>query len=270
MNQFLSFAEAIAREAGAILRDRFGTTFAVRHKGRIDLVTEVDVLAERHIHDRIRAQFPDHELLAEEGGLTQTVSDFRWIVDPLDGTTNYAHGYPFFSVAIALEHRQETIVGVVYDPLRDELFSAAKGQGACCNHRPIQVSAVDTLEQALLVTGFPYNVKASPQKNLDHFSAFLDVAQAIRRDGSAALDLAYVAAGRFDGFWELNLSPWDMAAGSLLVTEAGGRVTAFDGQPFSPYVAEIVASNGRIHDAMGQVLMASGQTAMRAVQRGSV
>ncbi len=257
MMDFLPFAEAVAREAGALLRERFGAPLDIRHKGRIDLVTEVDVLAEQCIHRRIQARFPDHAILAEEGGLTETASAFRWIVDPLDGTTNYAHGYPFFSVAIAVEWQGETIVGVVYDPLRDELFSAARGHGARCNGRTLRVSDVTSLEQALLVTGFPYNVKASPQKNLDHFSAFLDLAQAIRRDGSAALDLAYVAAGRFDGFWELNLAPWDMAAGSLLVTEAGGQVTAFNGQAFSPYVPEIVASNGRIHAAMCQVLMKS-------------
>ncbi len=257
MTDLLPFAEAVAREAGSLLRERFGAPLDVRHKGRIDLVTEVDVLSEQCIRRRIQARFPDHAILAEEGGLTETASAFRWIVDPLDGTTNYAHGYPFFSVAIAVEWQGEIIVGVVYDPLRDELFSAAKGQGARCNGRPLHVSGVTSLEHALLVTGFPYNVKASPQKNLDHFSAFLDVAQAIRRDGSAALDLAYVAAGRFDGFWELNLAPWDMAAGSLLVTEAGGQVTAFNGQAFSPYVPEIVASNGHLHAAMCQVLMKS-------------
>jgi len=252
--ELLSFAEAVAREAGALLRERFGTRLDVRHKGRINLVTEVDLLAEQCIRRQIQAHFPDHSILAEEEGLTETASAFRWIVDPLDGTTNYAHGYPFFSVAIAVEQHGEIIVGVVYDPLRNELFSAAKGQGAYCNGQPLHVSDVTSLDQALLVTGFPYNVKSSLQKNLDHFSAFLDVAQAIRRDGSAALDLAYVAAGRFDGFWELNLAPWDMAAGSLLVTEAGGQVTAFGGQAFSPYVPEIVASNGHIHAAMCQVL----------------
>ncbi|MCS7079925.1 MAG: inositol monophosphatase [Chloracidobacterium sp.] len=260
MNEFLSFAEQVAREAGAILRERFGAPLDVRRKGRIDLVTEVDVLAENLIRSRIQRRFPDHAILAEESGLVERASAFRWIIDPLDGTTNYSHGYPFFSVAIALEQAGETVVGVVYDPLRDELFAAARGQGTTCNGHPVRVSAVPTLEQALLVTGFPYNVRSSPRKNLDHFSAFLEIAQAIRRDGSAALDLAYVAMGRFDGFWELNLAPWDMAAGSLLVTEAGGRVTAFDGQPFSPYVAEIVASNGLLHDAMCEVLRASART----------
>lgn len=164
MTDLLPFAEAVAREAGALLRERFGAPLDVRHKGRIDLVTEVDVLSEQCIRRRIQARFPDHAILAEESGLTETASDFRWIVDPLDGTTNYAHGYPFFSVAIAVEWQGETIVGVVYDPLRDELFSAAKGQGTRCNGRPLHVSGVTSLEQALLVTGFPYNVKASPQK----------------------------------------------------------------------------------------------------------
>ncbi len=262
MNEFLRCAEQVVREAGAVLRERFGTPLDVRHKGRIDLVTEVDLLVENLIRDRLRHRFPDHGILAEESGLAERTSAFRWIVDPLDGTTNYSHGYPFFSVAVALEHEGETLVGVVYDPLRDELFSAARGQGATCNGRPVRVSTVPTLEQALLVTGFPYNVTSSPQNNLNHFGAFLGVAQAIRRDGSAALDLAYVAMGRFDGFWELNLAPWDMAAGSLLVTEAGGRVTAFNGQPFSPYVAEIVASNGLLHDAMCEVLRRSAETSV--------
>jgi myo-inositol-1(or 4)-monophosphatase len=250
----LSFAKRIAREAGALLRERFGQPLEVRHKGQIDLVTEADLLSERHLREQIAIYYPKHQILAEEEGLSETISPYRWIVDPLDGTTNYAHGYPFFSVVVALEHEGKTTLGVVYDPMRDEMFAAEAGGGATLNERPIKISAVETVSQALLVTGFPYNVRTSPQKNLDHFSDFLDTAQAIRRDGSAALDLCYVAAGRFDGFWELNLAAWDMAAGALIVSEAGGRVTAFDGSPFDCYTPEVLASNGRIHDEMIRTL----------------
>jgi myo-inositol-1(or 4)-monophosphatase len=251
----LNFAKQIAREAGAILRENFGRDIEIHHKGQIDLVTEVDLMSEAFLRERIATHYPKHQLLAEEGGLSDVTSEYRWIVDPLDGTTNFAHGYPFFSVVVALEHKKDIVLGVIYDPIRDELFAAERGQGATLNERPLRVSKTASLGQSLLVTGFPYNVRSSPQKNLDHFSDFLDVAQAIRRDGSAALDLCYVAAGRFDGFWELNLAPWDMAAGSLIVTEAGGTVTAFNGSEFSSYVPEVLATNGHIHDEMVAVLM---------------
>ncbi len=251
----LSFAKRIAREAGSILRENFGRDIEIRHKGQIDLVTEVDLMSENFLREQIAIHYPKHQILAEESGLSETTSDYRWIVDPLDGTTNFAHGYPFFSVVVALEYQKEIVLGAIYDPIRDEMFAAERGQGATLNERPLRVSKTPSLDKALLVTGFPYNVRSSPQKNLDHFSDFLDVAQAIRRDGSAALDLCYVAASRFDGFWELNLAPWDMAAGSLIVAEAGGTVTAFNGEPFSSYVPEILATNGLIHDEMVAVLM---------------
>lgn len=250
----LHFAKNLAREAGKILREHMGRNFEIHHKGQIDLVTEVDLLSEKFIREQIANHYPKHQVLAEEGGLSERSSAYRWIIDPLDGTTNYAHGYPCFCVSIALEYEGAVVIGVVYDPIRDELFVAESGHGATLNERPLQVSCVSQLDKALLVTGFPYNVRTSPQKNLDNFSRFLDVAQAVRRDGSAALDLCYVAAGRFDGFWELNLASWDMAAGSLIVTEAGGQVTSFNGSPFDYYVPEVLASNGLIHAEMMAVL----------------
>jgi myo-inositol-1(or 4)-monophosphatase len=250
----LNFAIRVARDAGRLIRDRVGTNIGIDHKGSINLVTDVDLASERLIREAISTYYPRHEILAEEGGLFESGSEFRWIVDPLDGTTNYAHGYPIFCVSIALECKGEPVVGVVYDPMRDEMFAAEHGAGATLNNRPIRVSKVDDLMQGLLSTGFPYDIKTSKLTNLDHWSNFALNAQALRRDGAAALDLCYVACGRFDGFWELNLSPWDTAAGTLIVTEAGGRLSDFSGGSFSNYKPEIVASNGLIHDRMIEVI----------------
>ena len=250
----LNFAIRMAKDAGRLLRDRVGTRIDVDHKGSINLVTDVDLASERLIREAISTYYPHHEVLGEEGGLSESGSEYRWIVDPLDGTTNYAHGYPIFCVSIALECKGEIVLGVVYDPMRDELFAAERGGGAALNNRPIRVSKTAELMQGLLSTGFPYDIKTSKLTNLDHWANFAMNAQALRRDGAAALDLCYVACGRFDGFWELNLSPWDTAAGSLIVTEAGGRVTNFSGGPFSNYKPEVVASNGLIHDRMLEVL----------------
>jgi len=250
----LNFAIRVAKDAGRLLRDRVGTRIDVDHKGSINLVTDVDVASERLIREAISTYYPRHEVLGEEGGLSDSDSEYRWIVDPLDGTTNYAHGYPIFCVSIALECKGEIELGVVYDPMRDELFAAEQGAGATLNNRPIHVSKTGELMQGLLSTGFPYDIKTSKLTNLDHWANFAMNAQALRRDGAAALDLCYVACGRFDGFWELNLSPWDTAAGALIVTEAGGRVTNFSGGPFSNYKPEVVASNGLIHDRMLEVL----------------
>src|SRR5882724_3435727 len=250
----LNFAIRVAKDAGRLLRDRVGTRIDVDHKGSINLVTDVDLASERLIREAISTYYPRHEVLGEEGGLSESGSEYRWIVDPLDGTTNYAHGYPIFCVSIALECKGEIELGVVYDPMRDELFAAEQGAGATLNNRPIHVSKTAELMQGLLSTGFPYDIKTSKLTNLDHWANFAMNAQALRRDGAAALDLCYVACGRFDGFWELNLSPWDTAAGALIVTEAGGRVTNFSGGPFSNYKPEVVASNGLIHDRMLQVL----------------
>ena len=250
----LNFAIRVAKEAGALLRDRLGTRIDISHKGSINLVTDVDLASEKLIREAISTYYPRHEILAEEGGLTENKSEYRWIVDPLDGTTNYAHGYPVFCVSIALEHKGEVMLGVVYDPMREELFAAERGGGAALNNRPIRVSRIDDLTQSILSTGFPYDIKTSKLTNLDHWANFALNAQALRRDGAAALDLCYVACGRYDGFWELNLSPWDTAAGALIVTEAGGRATDFGGGPFSNYKPEVLASNGLIHERMIEVL----------------
>ena len=253
----LNFAIRVAREAGQLLRDRVGTRIDIGHKGAINIVTDVDLASERLIREQIATHYPRHQVLAEEGGLADSSSEYRWIVDPLDGTTNFAHGYPVFCVSIGLEYQGETVLGVVYDPMRDEIFTAERGGGAALNNRPIRVSGVDDLMQSLLSTGFPYDIKTSTFTNLDHWANFAMNAQALRRDGAAAIDLCYVACGRFDGFWELNLSPWDTAAGALIVTEAGGRVTDFGGNKFSNYERQVLASNGLIHDRMIEVLAMS-------------
>jgi myo-inositol-1(or 4)-monophosphatase len=253
----LNFAIRVAQDAGRLLRDRVGTRIDIGHKGAINIVTDVDIASERLIRDQIATHYPRHQVLAEEGGLAESASEYRWVVDPLDGTTNFAHGYPVFCVSIALEYQGEAVLGVVYDPMRDELFTAERGGGAALNNRPIRVSVTGALIESLLSTGFPYDIKTSTLTNLDHWANFAMNAQALRRDGAAALDLCYVACGRFDGFWELNLSPWDTAAGTLIVTEAGGRVTDFRGNKFSNYERQVVASNGLIHDRMIEVLAMS-------------
>ena len=252
----LEIAIRAAREAGELLRANMGRRIEVSHKGPIDLVTEVDIASEKLIKSIISTHYPRHAVLGEEAGLSgpADASDYRWIVDPLDGTTNYAHGYPCFCVSIAVEHKGEVEIGVVYDPTRDELFVAERGGGATLNSRKITVSETPALERSLLVTGFPYNISLKQFTNLGHFHDFSLNCQAVRRDGSAALDLCYVACGRFDGFWELALSAWDTAAGTLLVREAGGRTTNFSGEPFDLSRPQCVASNGRVHDEMLAVL----------------
>ena len=246
-----------AREAGRLLRENLGRANAVEFKGEIDLVTEMDRKAEELIVWRLASAFPDHSIIAEEREGIEKASPYRWIVDPLDGTTNYAHGYPVFCVSIAFEAEGQVILGVVYNPVLEETFLAEKGRGATLNGRPIHVSGTERLERSLLATGFPYDIRRTRDNNLNHFCNFALKAQAIRRAGSAALDLCYVGCGRFDGYWELRLKPWDVAAGSLIVEEAGGMVTAFDGGPFTIYSDNIVASNGRIHREMIQVLSGS-------------
>lgn len=250
----LDFAIRVAEEAGRLLRARVGTTIDIGLKGDINIVTDVDLASERLIREAIASHYPRHQVLGEEGGLADSSSDYRWVVDPLDGTTNFAHGFPIFAVSIALEYKSQTMLGVVYDPMRDELFAAERGAGATLNRRPIHVSKTAELSSSLLSTGFPYDIRTSSMNNLDHWKNFAMNAQALRRIGSAALDLCYVACGRFDGFWELNLGAWDSAAGALIVEEAGGLVTDFSGQPFSNYKPETLASNGLIHRPMMQVL----------------
>jgi myo-inositol-1(or 4)-monophosphatase len=250
----LDFAIGVARDAGCLLRDRLGTRIDISLKGSIDLVTDMDLASESLIRQAIATHYPRHQVLAEEGGLSESASEYRWVVDPLDGTSNYAHSYPVFAVSIALEYRGEVVLGVVYDPMRDEMFTAERGGGAALNNKTIRVSPTRELMSSMLSTGFPYDIRTSEFTNLEHWANFALSAQALRRDGAASIDLCYVACGRFDGFWELNLSPWDTAAGALIVIEAGGRVTNFEGHPFSNYVPRIVASNGLIHDQMVGVL----------------
>ena len=253
----LNFAMQIARDAGSLLMQRLGAA-KITNKGDIDLVTEADLASEHLIIERIRSYYPQHGILAEESGEAVLVegkrSAWKWIVDPLDGTTNYAHGYPCFCVSIALEHAGVLEIGVVYDPVRNEMFAAERGKGATLNSRTIRVSEVDQLNNAMLCTGFPYNVRERYDFARD-FANFTMAAQAVRRDGSAAIDLAYVACGRFDGFCEDGLNAWDTAAGVLLIQEARGRVSNFDDQPLNIYTPKVLASNGLIHDAMRAVLV---------------
>jgi myo-inositol-1(or 4)-monophosphatase len=250
----LDIAIRAARESGAIQRDWLGKDKKVELKGEINLVTEVDRICERRIVEIIKEAFPEHNILTEETPMPEGASPYRWIIDPLDGTTNYAHGYPCFCTSVALELEGEIVSGAIYDPLLDELFTAQQGEGAFLNGERISVSTTERLTEALICTGFPYDVRESPVNNLDHFNHFIMEAQAIRRDGSAALDLCYVAMGRFDGFWELKLNAWDVAAGKLLVEEAGGIVTDFRVGPLDICGQETLASNGRIHEEMVGVL----------------
>lgn len=251
MQDMLAVGTNAARKAGALLREQVGGVRQIDYKGEINLVTEMDRRSEQIIVETISGAFPDHAVVAEEETNIRNGSAYTWIVDPLDGTTNYAHGYPNFAVSIGLEHDGAIIIGVVYDPLRDELFTAVRGKGAFLNGKQIRVSAHDRLIRSLLATGFPYDRATHPENNLDYFAALLMASQEIRRSGSASLDLCSVAAGRLDGYWELKLHPWDVAGGSLIVREAGGMVSDFTGSGFSIHDKEILASNGLIH---GQVL----------------
>jgi len=262
LDPILDLAVRLARAAGKIQRDRYETRFEVRAKTTpINLVTEVDHACEKLVVEGIAALRPDDAILAEEGGGSDRAdAPWRWVIDPLDGTTNYAHGYPRFCVSIGVEREDLRTLGVVYDPLLDELYTAVRGRGAWLNGRRLQVSATAALGEALLATGFAYDVRRSEVDNLDHFAALVKRSRAVRRDGSAALDLCYVAAGRFDGFWELKLHPWDVAAGLLVVEEAGGRTSDLRGGPAPRSGREVLASNGRIHDALVDVLSGRGAT----------
>ncbi len=252
--EFLSVAEQTARRAGRLLADERPANLEVEYKGAVDLVTEMDRRAEEMIVETITSTFPDHRIVAEEGSDKDSTSEFRWYIDPLDGTTNYTHGLPIYCVSIALEHGGELVCGAVYDPSQEEMYTAAMGDGARCNGNAIRVSRESALRKSLLVTGFPYDIRESEDNNLTHFARFAKAGQAVRRLGSAALDLCWVAAGRFDGFWELKLSPWDMAAGVVLVREAGGLVTDFDGAVYDVHSGRILATNGNIHSEMKAVL----------------
>jgi myo-inositol-1(or 4)-monophosphatase len=262
MKKFRKVAIQAALQAGDILKEHSGKVRKIEFKDEVNLVTEVDHLSEESIIRAITVEFPDHGILTEEAGVRESDSEYNWVIDPLDGTTNYAHDFPIYCVSIALEKEKEIILGVVYNPNLDELFVAEKGNGAFLykgrefdkTKRKISVSQTPGLSRSLLATGFPYDIRTSDIDNLNHFTNFYKRAQAIRRAGSAALDLCYLAMGRFDGFWELKLSPWDTAAGSLLVTEAGGKVTDFSGGPFNICMKEILATNGKMHQQMIDVL----------------
>jgi myo-inositol-1(or 4)-monophosphatase len=249
--QFL--AEVIV-EAGGVLRERLAALHDVRYKGEINLVTEADLLSETLITERIRRTFPGHDILAEESPETTQGSCFRWIIDPLDGTTNYAHGYPIFCTSIALEAEGEIVLGAVYNPVMEDLFFAEKGKGASLNGNRLSVSRTTDLNKGFLGTGFPYDLRENRNNNMNYFRALAMSAQSVRRSGAAALDLAYLAAGRFDGFWELRPMPWDTAAGWLLVTEAGGVVTDIFGAPYGLRSPHILAGNGLVNEQMLRVI----------------
>jgi myo-inositol-1(or 4)-monophosphatase len=254
--EYLDFAIELARDAGGILKHYMGREKHVELKGRANLVTIADKESEALIIRRILDRYPHHGILAEESGISGSheAGAGKWIIDPLDGTTNFAHQYPFFCVSIAFEQAGNVLCGAVYDPFRDEMFSGGRGLGSFVNGQRLAVSNVDSIGGALILTGFPYGVRQKMKTAISQFEAFLFESQAVRRGGSAALDLCYIAFGRCDGFWEMDLHPWDTAAGLVILEEAGGSVSDFAGGPFSVYGKQIVASNGRIHDEMVGVL----------------
>lgn len=244
----------MARKAGALLKERFHHTHEISFKGRINIVTEADMMSEELLMNAIRERFPGHDIISEETAGLLTGSPYRWIIDPLDGTTNYAHGFPVFAVSIALEREGSILLGVIYNPMLDELFMAERGKGAFLNEERITVSDAGDLSKSLLATGFPYDIRENPDNNMNYFTEMAMKVRAIRRAGSAALDMAYIAAGRFDGFWELKLQPWDTAAGWLIVEEAGGSVTDISGEAYRLDSPSILATNGKIHRSMMDTL----------------
>lgn len=247
---YLKSAEKAAREAGKIILSNLGKVKHISFKSsETNLVTEIDKKSEQLIIDILLNDFPDFDVLAEEsGGLSTKNSEYMWVIDPLDGTTNFAHGLPIFSISIGLLKGNEVIAGVVYDPTRDHLFYAEKGKGAFLNGKKLSVSKTKEIKKSLLVTGFPYNVEENPDHCIERFVTMLKNSRAVRRLGSAALDFAYVASGIFDGFWEVKLNPWDIAAGLLLVKEAGGKITNFNGQEIDIFNPQVLATNGLIHE----------------------
>jgi len=258
-NDLLEDSVRIAISAGALLKNRFHSDFSIRYKGGSDqgktnIVTEVDQAAQDLIEKEILQKYPNHGILAEEDLDLKGNSGFVWIVDPLDGTTNYAHGFPVFSVSIAVTFHAETVCGVVFNPISGEIFKGVRGGGSGLNASPLKVSGTDHLDQSLLGTGFPYDIRRTTETDLDHFRDLALRTQGTRRCGSAALDLSYVAAGRLDGFLELNLKPWDIAAGALILREAGGKTTDFSGRPLGLDGSQVLATNGFIHDQMLHIL----------------
>ncbi|MES2766684.1 MAG: inositol monophosphatase family protein [Bacteroidota bacterium] len=261
MDELLQCAIEAAKTAGAILKEGFGTSFKTENKeGVHNLVTEYDHKAENAIIELIKSKFPSHTFLAEESGasgIKNLLKDHvRWIIDPLDGTVNFAHNIPIFCVSVAAELNGEIVAGAIYQPITDELFTAFKGGGAFLNGKKIEVTTTDLLKDSILVTGFPYNVSENPHGCIDHFSALLKLGLPVRRLGSAAIDLAYVAAGRFDGFWEVRLQPWDVAAGWLIVEEAGGKMSHYDLTEYSLGTGTMLATNGKIHRELSELLTA--------------
>ncbi|MCL2761265.1 MAG: inositol monophosphatase [Desulfuromonadales bacterium] len=254
MENFLKIAISAAEKAGEIQRSKVYGNVGISFKGENNLVTEVDKESEKLIVGIIKEAFPDHDILAEENSYNFLGSRYKWIIDPLDGTTNFAHGFPWFAVSIALEMDKEVVLGVVYHSMMKEMFTAIKGKGAYCNGNKIKVSDHTPLKSSLLATGFPYDRTWKNENNFKNFLNFQMAARGVRRTGSAALDLACVAAGRLDGYWECKLNPWDVAAGKLLIEEAGGNVTDYSGKPYSIYDNHILVSNGIIHKEMLEIL----------------
>jgi myo-inositol-1(or 4)-monophosphatase len=254
VSDILQVVEIIARQAGAVLMEGFGNVRHIQQKGAIDLVTEFDRRSEEVIISAIQRKFPDHAILAEESGHIQTISEYQWVIDPLDGTTNFAHGIPIFSVTIGLLKNNSPVVGVAYDPFRNEMFSAELGDGATLNNHPIRVSSQTDLGRAVVSTGFPYDLRTNPRNNLEQFVQFQLRTQAVRHLGSAALDCAWTAMGRLDGYWEIGTKPWDVGAGALIVREAGGHVTSVDGGEDFLSNESILVSNSLIHEQMLLVL----------------
>ena len=244
-----------AQSAGQFIMENVDKAIEINYKGRANVVTEVDRGAEEIIISMIKDRFPDHQILAEETPAINTSSPFKWIIDPLDGTTNFIHGLPAFAVSIAVEYNSDVIIGVVYDPSRKELFSAIKNRGSFLNRKQIKVSNIKTLSESLLATGFPYELQYNFNLNMDIFRKMYQKSQGVRRIGSAVLDLCYTACGRFDGFWEFDLNPWDVAAGALIVQEAWGMVGGFNGSKFrSDNASQIIATNGRIHAELLKII----------------
>ncbi len=257
LKKYMSAAKEAALQAGKMLKKYSCTPQDIHYKGAVDLVTDFDKRAQDIIFKCLIGRFPSHDFLAEENLKKEKGSEFCWIIDPIDGTTNFAHNFPVFCVSIALAFKNETKLGLIYDPMREELFTAVKGQGAVLNNKRIQVSSVNELDKSLLATGFPYDLRESRLNNFDHFFNFATRVQGIRRGGSAALELCYVACGRFDGFWELKLQPWDVAAGRVIVLEAGGRISDFQNSDPGLSSDETLATNGLIHEQMLNILKLS-------------
>ncbi len=266
LNNYLTIGVEAAKRGGAVLKAKWGAFGSVAHKDTtIDLVTDVDRSSEQVILNCIKQHYPAHAILAEESGLdARPENDFLWVIDPLDGTTNYTHQYPVVAVSIALLYKGEPIVGIVYNPIVDEFFQAARGLGATLNGCAIWVSNVTSLERSLLASGFPYDRRENPDNNYGPFCRLTHKTQGVRRSGAAALDMAYVAAGRLDGYWERGIKPWDIAAGIVLVLESGGQVSAYDGSPLDLFSGKILATNGRIHVELSQEIFKASQISVNS------